>query len=433
MVSLGFLITILLVVVIMCRWLSPLMALTIMPIAGALIGGFGFETFDFAISGIRSVAPIVGLFIFAILFFGVMRDAGLFDPAIDMVFRFAGHHPERITLGTALLATVAHLDGSGASTFLIVIPAMLPLYDKLGMDRRILACIVAMAAGVANMLPWGGPTLRAAASLDIPLIELYRPLIPIQIVGLGMVYLIAYYLGKRQAVSAPVLEGDLVEISATPDSETDNEKQLRRPGLFYWNLLLTLVVIVTLVSGVAAPVIVFMLGLIAALLINYRDAKIQRERFDAHAPSAMLMASILIAAGVFTGIMRESGMLTAMAIWGAESIPGSFASLIPAMLGYASVFLSLIFDPDSFYFGVLPVLANVTDQYGIAVDATAHAALMGQSTLGFPVSPLTPATFLLIGLAKIDLADHQRYTLPWLILISFTMTTTAIFIGVIPL
>lgn len=362
-----------------------------------------------------------------------MRDAGLFDPAIDMVFRFAGHHPERITLGTALLATVAHLDGSGASTFLIVIPAMLPLYDKLGMDRRILACIVAMAAGVANMLPWGGPTLRAAASLDIPLIELYRPLIPIQIVGLGMVYLIAYYLGKRRAVSAPVLEGDLVEISATPDSETDNEKQLRRPGLFYWNLLLTLVVIVTLVSGVAAPVIVFMLGLIAALLINYRDAKIQRERFDAHAPSAMLMASILIAAGVFTGIMRESGMLTAMATWGAESIPGSFASLIPAMLGYASVFLSLIFDPDSFYFGVLPVLANVTDQYGIAVDATAHAALMGQSTLGFPVSPLTPATFLLIGLAKIDLADHQRYTLPWLILISFTMTTTAIFIGVIPL
>ena len=126
-------------------------------------------------------------------------------------------------------------------------------------------------------------------------------------------------------------------------------------------------------------------------------------------------------------------MLTAMATWGAESIPGSFASLIPAMLGYASVFLSLIFDPDSFYFGVLPVLANVTDQYGIAVDATAHAALMGQSTLGFPVSPLTPATFLLIGLAKIDLADHQRYTLPWLILISFTMTTTAIFIGVIPL
>jgi len=433
LVSLGFLITILLVVVIMCRWLSPLMALTIIPIAGALIGGFGFETFDFAISGIRSVAPIVGLFIFAILFFGVMRDAGLFDPAIDMVFRFAGHHPERITLGTALLATVAHLDGSGASTFLIVIPAMLPLYDKLGMDKRILACIVAMAAGVANMLPWGGPTLRAAASLDIPLIELYRPLIPIQIVGLGMVYLIAYYLGKRQAVSAPVLEGDLVEISATPDSETDNEKQLRRPGLFYWNLLLTLVVIVTLVSGVAAPVIVFMLGLIAALLINYRDAKIQRERFDAHAPSAMLMATILIAAGVFTGIMRESGMLTAMATWGAESIPGSFASLIPAMLGYASVFLSLIFDPDSFYFGVLPVLANVTDQYGIAVDATAHAALMGQSTLGFPVSPLTPATFLLIGLAKIDLADHQRYTLPWLILISFTMTTTAIFIGVIPL
>ncbi len=435
-VLLGFITTIFLVTAIMCRWLSPLMALTVIPIAGALVGGFGFETFEFAVTGIRSVAPIVGLFMFAILYFGVMRDAGLFDPAISAVIRVAVHNPARITLGTAILATIAHLDGSGASTFLIVIPAMLPLYDRLGMDRRILACIVAMAAGVANMLPWGGPTLRAAASLDIPLVELYQPLIPVQLVGFTAVYLISYYLGSRKIAAAETnsrVQEEHEEPSAVLVHLEPGEEELRRPSMFKYNVLLTAAVIFTLVSGKIAPVIVFMLGLVLALLINYRETGIQKQRIDSHAPSALMMASILIAAGVFTGIMRESGMLNAMASWGAQSIPGGMASFIPAALGFASVPLSLLFDPDSFYFGVLPVLSSITDQYGIAASATAHAALMGQSTVGFPVSPLTPATFLLVGLARLDLAEHQRFTLPWLLAISFTMTITAVIIGVIPL
>ena len=53
-----------------------------------------------------------------------------------------------------MLGLLVHLDGSGAVTFLVTIPVMLPLYDRLGMDRRVLACAVSMAAGV-DFLPRG--------------------------------------------------------------------------------------------------------------------------------------------------------------------------------------------------------------------------------------------------------------------------------------
>ena len=185
---LGFTTMLVLLFTIIGKKLPPIAALSLIPLGAGFIGGFGLETFDFAIQGVRDVAPVAGLFLFAILFFGVMRDAGLFEPAIQTILRRVGKHPGRIALGTALLATVCHLDGSGASTFLIVIPAMLPVYERLGISRYVLACVVAMTAGVANMLPWGGPTLRAAAALDIPLMELYLPLVPVQLLGFAFVY-----------------------------------------------------------------------------------------------------------------------------------------------------------------------------------------------------------------------------------------------------
>jgi H+/gluconate symporter-like permease len=144
---LGLVTIVTLLVVIMMKWISPLVALILIPVAAALIGGFGWDTGKFIVSGLQSLAPVVGMFVFAILFFGVVTDAGMLDPIIDRILRTVGTKPTRIVMGTTLLALLIHLDGSGAVTFLITIPAMLPLYDKLGIDRRILACAASMAAG----------------------------------------------------------------------------------------------------------------------------------------------------------------------------------------------------------------------------------------------------------------------------------------------
>ncbi|WP_342742123.1 CitMHS family transporter [Pseudomonas graminis] len=429
---LGVITILCLLAAVMSKRLSPLVALIALPIIAALIGGFGLQTSGFIITGIKNVAPVVGMFVFAILFFGVMTDAGMLDPIIDRILRTVGTRPTRIVVGTALLALLVHLDGSGAVTFLVTIPAMLPLYTRLGIDRRILACVAAMAAGV-NFLPWTGPVLRSSAALHVPVSELFQPLIPVQIVGLAFVFFCAWMLGRREEKRLGLgrFQTTAEHIDVVPQRVlTEQEAVLRRPRLFWLNLLLTIAVMGIMISGWVDPVVMFMVGTVLALCINYPNVDAQRARIDAHAKTALTMASILLAAGVFTGIMQGTGMLKAMAEVAVAQIPAGHGKLIPMVVGFVSMPLSLLFDPDSFYFGVMPVIAEVGRSLGVDPLQVAQASLLGVHTTGFPVSPLTPATFLLVGLCKVELADHQRFTIPFLFAASVLMTLTALLLGV---
>jgi len=433
----GAVTVVVLLAVIMLNLLSPLVALIAVPTVAALVAGFGLGTGKLILAGITAIAPITAMFVFAILYFGVITDAGTLDPIIARILRTVGLRPTRIVLGTALLALLIHLDGSGAVCFLITIPAMLPLYDRLGMDRRILACAASLAAGV-NFLPWTGPTLRASAALKLPVAEIFNPMVGVQAVGLVFVFATCWFLGKREerrlgltggsATANALLAGGPVAPTLTPEQQA-----LRRPHLFWFNLVFTLFIMTVMIGSWVDPTIMFMLGLVVALVVNYRHVAEQRARIDAHARAALLMASILFAAGAFTGIMTGTGMLKAMAQAAVAHVPAGAGQHIPFVLGLLSMPLSLLFDPDSFYFGVLPVVAEVTQSLGGRPVEVAQAALLGQMTVGFPVSPLTPATFLVVGLSGIELGAHQRFSIPFLLLASVVMTIAAVLFGVIPL
>src|ERR1700674_2636222 len=101
---LGALTVVVLLAVIMLNLLSPLVALIAVPIAAALLGGFGLATSKFIIAGISGIAPVGGVSLFAILYFGIMTDAGMLDPIIDRILRTVGSRPTRIVMGSALLA-----------------------------------------------------------------------------------------------------------------------------------------------------------------------------------------------------------------------------------------------------------------------------------------------------------------------------------------
>jgi CitMHS family citrate-Mg2+:H+ or citrate-Ca2+:H+ symporter len=433
---LGFLTVATLFVLIVSRLASPLVALIAVPIAAALAGGFGLATAKFIVTGVQQIAPVAAMFVFAILYFGIITDAGTLEPVINAILRAVGARPARVVVGSALLALLVHLDGSGAVTFLVAVPAMLPLYDRLRIDRRVLACVVSMAAGV-NFLPWTGPMIRASASLHIPVAQLFRPLVPVQLVGLVFVFSVAGYLGRRserdQRRGNSGAERDQNTVGPTSVALNHCRGQqlaLRRPRLVWINGLVTVTIMAVLIAGSVDPAVLFMIGTALVLTINYADPAAQRARIDAHATAALTMAAILLAAGSFTGIMKESGMLAAMARAAVGAVPPHLAPHIPIALAVASMPLSLLFDPDSFYLGVLPVIAEVAGAFGVPAAQVGQAALLGQMTTGFPVSPLTPATFLVVGLTGIELGEHQRFTGPWLFAATLVMTAAAVLIGV---
>lgn len=420
----GLITIVLLFLLVIGKKVSPVIALILIPVATGILAGFWKELPDLIATGLINIAPTGLMFIFAILFFGILMDAGTFDPIIDRLLDFAGNDPVKIAIATAILAMLIHLDGSGAVTFLIAIPALTPVYDRMNMSRLTLASIVALSAGTMNILPWGGPTLRAATALNISVTELFNPILIPVLVGLCTVLAIAYKFGLQERKNINLTSQSL---------ETLHQKEEKHVNqlLFWFNILTVLVAIGSIIFSLAPPHIVFMIAFAITLLVNYPKVADQRKRIDDHAKEAMLMASILFAAGCFTGILKGTGMIEAMASEIVHLIPSQVGREIPLITGIIAMPASLLFDPDSFYFGILPLLSTTAEHFQASGLEVGRAAILGQMTTGFAVSPLTGSTFLLIGLAGVELGEHQKKTIPWAFLITLIMVFVSVIIGAI--
>ena len=435
----GLLTIVVMLALIMTKKISTLIALIVVPILGYFAAkGLNLITVEdvklgsLITTGLKNIAPTGVMFIFAILFFGILTDAGTFDPIIDKTLKIVGNDPVKICVGTVILAALVHLDGSGAVTFLITIPAMLPLYESLGMRKTVLATCTALGAGTMNMLPWGGPTLRAISALESSTQDIFIPMIPSLVAGLIFIILVAIYLGKKE--KARIARENVKSNHVISDAEKAvkaEEEALKRPKLFLVNIILIILAVAAMITNTLPPAVVFMIATAITMILNYPDPAMQRKVIDKHAPSALMMVSMLFAAGSFTGIVKGSGMLDAMAAALVNLVPASLGTKIPFITGIFSMPLSFVFDPDSYYFGVLPVISTAASSFGVAPEMVARASIIGQMTTGFPVSPLTGATFLLTGLAGIDLAEHQKSTVVYAFLTTIVMLIVAIVAGAI--
>ncbi|KMO38921.1 citrate transporter [Methylobacterium variabile] len=453
--ALGFATIAIFLYAIMTRRLSVLVALILIPAVAGLLAGAGPGLGKMMLDGIARVAPVGVMIVFAVLYFGLMLDVGLFEPMIRRLVRLVKGDPVRVTLATAALTLAVSLDGDGATTFLITVSAMLPLYQRLGMDRLVLSGTVALAAGVMNIIPWGGPTVRAMASLKVDSASLFNPVVPAMAVGIAWVLLVAYIFGRRErarlglpaaggaaaglrpaSLSAAVpadLPADLPAGSpAHAAAEADEGKvALARPWLYWFNAALTAVLIVALLMALLPLPVLFILAFAIALPVNYPRWDQQQKHLVAHADSVVTVSTMIFAAGIFTGVLTGTKMIDAMAAAAVSVVPASLAGYLPAIVAVTSMPLSLVFTPDAYYFGVLPVLGQTAANLGVDPVLVGRGAILGQMTTGFPLSPLTASTFILIGLCGVNLGDHQRFIFPWAFGTTLVMTAVAFATGVL--
>ncbi len=425
---------------IMSRRLTPLVALTLIPVLFALIAyGLSFfvegldhiqlnELGEMMLEGVKKLAPTCVMLLFAILYFAVMIDTGLFDPSVKWILRLVKGDPLKVVMGTITLTLIVSLDGDGSTTYMICVAAMLPLYKRLGMSPLIMACLMMLASGIMNLTPWGGPTARAASALHVDPSDVFIPMILPMICAIFWLYFVGFMYGRMERkrlgiVELDVSHGDSIQISNNPEAN--------RAHLRWFNALLTLALMVSLVLGILPMSILFMIALCIALVVNYKDIDMQKALVASHAGSALNVVGIIFAAGIFTGILAGTGMVEAMSKELVAIIPESMGPFLAPITAIVSMPLTFFMSNDAFYYGVLPILSEAAIHYGISPVEMARASIVGQPV--HLLSPLVPSTYLLVGLAGIEFGAHQKFTIKWAILTCLVMLAAALLFGVFPL
>ncbi|NUA30253.1 citrate transporter [Cupriavidus basilensis] len=436
---LGFGMILTFMVLIMTKRLSPLIALIIVPIAFAVAAGFAPKLGPMMLSGIKSIAPTGVLLMFAILYFGIMIDAGLFDPLIRVLLKVMKGDPLRVVMGTAVLALIVSLDGDGSTTYMITVSALLPLYLRLGMRPLVMVCVIFIANGVMNITPWGGPTSRVAAALHLDAGAIFVPMLPIIVAGACTVLAVAWLLGRgeRRRLGKLALVPQHLRTEVAPGLDQDGQlpsiqpaEDTKRPRLIWINATLTTVLMATLVADIVPIPVLFMVAAALALLINYPHRSDQRQRIAAHAENILAVVSIIFAAGIFTGILSGTGMIQAMSHAVLAMLPPSFGPYLAPITAFLSLPFTFFLSNDAFYYGVVPIIAQVAGNYGITPLEIARASLIGQPV--HLLSPLVPSTYLLVGLASVDFGDHQRFAFKWTLLVCALMFSAGLSFAIFP-
>ena len=401
---------------IMTKKLSPLTALILVPVAFGIAGGFAPQLGEMMVAGITKLAPTGVMLMFAILYFAIMLDAGLFEPFVQRLIAIVHGDPMKVVVGSAVLALLVSLDGDGSTTYMITTAAMLPLFRRLGMRPLVLACVTMLAGGVMNILPWGGPTARAASALSIDVSTVFVPMIPALVVGVCWVLYASYRLGLSErrrlgAVGASSTANTQVLLEELANPDISQDALHRRPDRLIVNAALTVALLVALIAAVLPLPVLFMIGFAVAMLLNYPTIDEQKALLSRHAGNVLAVVGLIFAAGIFTGILSGTKMVDAMADSVIQLVPPVLGPYLAIVTGVLSIPFTFFISNDAFYFGVLPILAKAGQAYGISAAEMARASLIGQPV--HLLSPLVPSTFLLVGLVGVDFDDHQRYTLKW--------------------
>lgn len=440
-------------ILIIKKKLTPFSALILVPIAFTLIGAFFglyadkvtalkeianptildqiFMIGNWTVDGIKKVSVTAIMLLFAILYFSIMLNVGLFDPITKKMIQFAKGDPVKVIVATAVVSAAVSLNGDGTTTTLIVCTAFIPLYKELGIKMMNLGVVLILMNTIMNLLPWGGPTARVISVLGVGEQEILRALIPGMVVSIIYMLGVSYYLGLKERKRLGIKNMSQADIDKLTEITDPEVLALRRPQYIVFNGIMTMAIIVMLVLGTFPSVFLFLVGTALALVVNYKKLSEQKARIQENAGDALQVVILVLGAGIFMGLFTGTGMSDALAISMTKIIPeswGRFWGLIVAVLSAPGTFF---LSNDAFYYGVLPVLAEAGAKYGFTALELGTASLLGQAY--HLLSPLVAFIYLLLNLTGLDMGEWQKESAKWATGIFIIFIGMAAITGAVPL
>jgi len=430
----GFLVTIAFVYLVFTEKMNVQFAFIVIPILGALVLGHSFtEIKDWVISGVTSNAGTVAYAIFLLLFFQTMNHAGAFDDITNFIVKKFEKNLLMICIAGWLVATVTTLDGAAPSTVVVTIPAMLPIYKKMKIRPLFLGFQVALVCGTLSVVPWSGYNLQYAAALgtDVSSVFYQNGMAPAMIVGYVVAFVFMLIMAKQEIKRIETGKNDflLAEVAAetaTVASTVTTRQKKVRPI----NLVLIVFLLVCLFTGWINATLVAMIACGLAFVINYPDSKSQQRALQAGAPAALTVAGLFIAAGPYSQIMSQTGMMGGMVNALLSLFPTSVAGILHILLSCIMVPVTFLIGQSTIIYGISPVLANMANAASGVTLETFHAVAGTAISPNLLASTTAPAQYMMLDLlGGVKLKDHAKYSLVWLWAVSIVMMLVVIFLN----
>lgn len=394
----------------LCKKMHLMVPFIVVPTVAALLLGFSFaDTMKFAADGVTTVFNTVLLCVFAVLYFAVLSETGMFDIMINKLVSITKGNIYIVMVVTILVAFIGHLDGAYNTTYLIAIPALAPLYKKLNIDRRCLVLLVSLAAAPMTGMAWAQPAKMQVFDATIDAQVMANSLLPV--IGIMLALAIVFAVGCGRFYSRKNAS-EIAELRAAFNGEDANKKvdfsgnPLARPQYFWINFALFIFSLYCFMFVHVKTYMLFMLFSSAALIINYHNAKDQGTIVRKHSATMLAPAILFMGIGVMVGILNGTGMVTAMVDAMLGVVPQSMARFTHVL--FAIIILPLeVFIPYQAFQSINPLLLGI----GAGCGLTGYQVLtcLCISYLN-PCSPLVAAANLATELAEVDIVEQAKYS-----------------------
>lgn len=411
---------------------SPGVIMTGVPIIAAVLMGFSLkEVNGFIGNGLKSVSGTLFLMVFAVLYFGILTEAGIFKALIKFIMRFLGNSVLGSMLVTAVLAMASQLSGSGATCALCTLPTMRPVFEKQKIRMPALLLIESIASGVICLMPWAPGINEASSYVGLDVYEVFlflRPLIIFSIICVLLLCIPVSILEKRHG--AGMNEAEFAALK----QELDQPLELplgKNTAVF--DGVFTLILLAALLAGKVSSNLGFAFGYVLLLMVNYRTAGERGEYLKRHCAQAMNMAFTMLGVAVLVGVNTGTEALNELAALIAGTSNAGILAHLPFILCVLSMLLSITIGGTKNSV-ILPAIIPIVTSLNLGfTPVQIMGSIFATGVISANLNLFNASPYLALSLAGgVEMKEHLKYSLIPIYGFSLLMLAFMIVTGMLP-